>query len=96
MGYAQSMTRSAALDTVINAITGEVSSLDLGAALATLGVPAAQQEHVHRAHSEHARPRRREHELGALFASARELAEASRVAAAGSCSSPSPRPSATR
>lgn len=69
------MSRSAALDTVINAITGDVSPLELTAALATLGVPATQQERVHRAHSEHARLRRREHELGALFSSARELAE---------------------
>jgi hypothetical protein len=69
------MSRSAALDTVINAITGDVSPLELTEALATLGVPATQQERVHRAHSEHARLRRREHELGALFSSARELAE---------------------
>lgn len=69
------MSRSAALDTVINAITGDVSPLELSAALATLGVPATQQERVHRAHGEHARLRRREHELGTLFSSARELAE---------------------
>jgi GAF domain-containing protein len=69
------MSRSAALETVINAITGDVSPLELGAALATLGVPATQQDRVHLARSEHARLRRREHELGALFSSARELAE---------------------
>jgi GAF domain-containing protein len=69
------MSRSAALETVINAITGDVSPLELSAALADLGVPATQQERVHRAHGEHARLRRREHELGTLFSSARELAE---------------------
>ncbi|MEU8354518.1 GAF domain-containing protein [Nonomuraea sp. NPDC048882] len=74
--------RSEALATVLGAVTGDgaVSPRDLGAALETLGVPAPRQEqareHVHRAHSEHVRLRRREHELAALFASARELAAA--------------------
>ncbi|MEV0308117.1 helix-turn-helix domain-containing protein [Nonomuraea fuscirosea] len=74
--------RSAALATVLGAVTGDaaVSPRDLGAALETLGVPAPRQErareHVHRARGEHVRLRRREHELAALFSSARELAAA--------------------
>ncbi|GAA5064934.1 hypothetical protein HNP84_006671 [Thermocatellispora tengchongensis] len=74
--------RSAALRAVIGAVVDDVgvSPRELSAALDALGVPAAHQEsvrdHVHRARGEHARLRRREHELGALFSSARELAEA--------------------
>jgi PucR C-terminal helix-turn-helix domain/GAF domain len=72
---------SAALGAVIGAVVDDagVSPRELNAALDTLGLPASGQEHVRerlrRARGEHARLRRREHELGALFSSARELAE---------------------
>ncbi|MEV0620151.1 GAF domain-containing protein [Nonomuraea sp. NPDC050404] len=71
--------RSAALSVVIGAVVDDagVSPRELSAALDTLGIPDARhvRERLRRARGEHARLRRREHELGALFSSARELAE---------------------
>ncbi|MFC5828297.1 CoA transferase [Nonomuraea insulae] len=81
MPEALAPTRSAALRVVVDAVIDDinVSPRELSAALETLGIRGSSQEcvreHVHRAHSEHARLRRREHELAALFSSARELAE---------------------
>lgn len=68
--------RAAAIAGVIDAIVGPTLVAD---AVDGLGLDkaagAALAERVHRARSEHARLRRREHELSALYSSARELAE---------------------
>ncbi|OZM76217.1 GAF domain-containing protein [Pseudonocardia sp. MH-G8] len=73
--------RVAATATLVDATLGDssVSPRELAAALEELGVGGADgvrlAEQVQRAHREHGRMRRREHELAALFSSARELAE---------------------
>lgn len=68
--------RATAIIALIDAIVGPSS---VGDALDGLGLDGAAAtalaEHVHRARFEHTRLRRREHELSALFSSARELAE---------------------
>jgi len=68
--------RATAIIALIDAIVGPSS---VGDALDALGLDdttgAEVAEHVHRARFEHTRLRRREHELSALFSSARELAE---------------------
>lgn len=68
--------RARAIVALIDAIVGPAS---VGDALDGLGLDGdaatALAEHAHRARVEHTRLRRREHELSALFSSARELAE---------------------
>jgi hypothetical protein len=73
--------RTDAMMTLVGATLagGSVSPAAISQALATLGVPDGDAERladeVHRARRENTRLRRREHELSALFSSARELAE---------------------
>lgn len=70
-----------AIVTLLNAAhgTADIGPTDVSVALGSLGLSAADAaslaDRVHRAQREQARLRRREHELSALFSSARELAE---------------------
>ncbi|WP_129662892.1 GAF domain-containing protein [Phytoactinopolyspora endophytica] len=74
-------TRAAAITTLVDAADndeelGPTAVSDALEQLSLSGQAAADlADHVHRAQREHARLRRREHELSALFSSARELAE---------------------
>ena len=74
-------TRATAIAALVDAALddSEAGPAAIGAALDQLGLhgrPAADlAEHVHRVRREQVRLRRREHELTALFSSARELAE---------------------
>lgn len=74
-------SRADAVATIVRAIIGELdaSPRELGAALSELGLDEVEASRtsdlLHRGHTEVARLRRREHELTALFSSARELAE---------------------
>jgi GAF domain-containing protein len=73
--------RATAIAALVDAAldNGEVGPAAIGEALDELGLHGEEAadlvEHVHRARREQVRLRRREHELSALFSSARELAE---------------------
>ena len=68
--------QATAISALIDAVVGPTAVGDALEGLGLEGVAATDlAERAHRARAEHTRLRRREHELSALFSSARELAE---------------------